>query len=103
MENNKIELFGKEWIIKKSMSSFLLFEELTKKPISEFNGTLSDTLTMFYCILKSKNPEFTYSFSDFIDLIDEEIEAVQKFNEFIEKENEKIPNDAKAKKKITKK
>lgn len=75
----KITLFGKEWVLKKSMTAFLLFEELRGKPISEMSGSLADTLTLFYCVLKAKNKEFTYQFDEFVELLDDEVEALDRF------------------------
>lgn len=96
----KITLFGKEWVLKRSMTAFLLFEELRKKPISELGTTLVDTLTIFYCILKAKNKDFNYSFEEFIELLDEEIDALNNFNAYMEKEASKVKSESSKKKKV---
>jgi len=95
----KITLFGKDWVIKKSMTAFLLYEELTGKPISQITNSLSDTLTIFYCILKAKNKDFNYSFDEFIELLDDEIDALTQFNELMEKESNKLKGVVSSKKK----
>lgn len=96
-----IKLFGKDWVFKKSMSAFLLYEELTKKPISELTNSLIDTLTIFYCILKAKNKDFTYSFDEFVELLDDEMEALEQFNVLMEKDNAKLNGVVSSKKKRT--
>ncbi len=96
----KITLFGKEWILKRSMTAFLLFEELRKKPISELSNSLVDTLTIFYCILKAKNKDFNYSFDEFIELLDDEIDALNNFNAYMEKESSKVKSESSKKKKV---
>lgn len=96
----KIKLFGKEWVLKRSMTAFLLFEELRKKPISELSNSLVDTLTIFYCILKAKNKNFNYSFDEFVELLDDEIDALNNFNAYMEKESSKNKSESSKKKKV---
>lgn len=81
MQTLNIELKGKEYVIKQSFRSYLLFEEMTKKQISEIQS-FKDIITLLYCTLKGCNKTFDYSFDDFIDIIDENPEVFEKFNEF---------------------
>lgn len=85
----KIKLGEKEYVVKKSMRALLLFEELTGKPMSKIDDSLNNTITLFYCILKVANKDFNYTFDEFIDLIDENIDSINVFTEYLQSEAKK--------------
>ncbi len=94
-----VKLKDKEFEVRKTMKAFLLFEEMAKKPMSKIDDTLSDVLTIFYCILKVANKDFNYSFDEFVDLIDESLDSLEIFNQFLESEAKKEAKKSKSKKK----
>jgi hypothetical protein len=82
MNELKITIKGKEFIIKQSFRSYLLYEEMTGHQISDIS-TMKDMLTLLYCTLKGCNVKsWEYNFDDFIDIIDEDPEIFTKFNDF---------------------
>ncbi len=89
--NNFITIkFGeKEYVVKKSMRALLLFEELTGKPMSKIDDSLNNTITLFYCILKVANKDFNCSFDEFVDLIDDNIDSINVFTEYLQSEAKK--------------
>ena len=84
-EQTKLIFDAKEFYIKESIRSLLIFEELTGKKAAEISDNLTDTLTLFYCFLRANNKDtFNYTFENFIDLIDVNESAVNSFVKFIE-------------------
>lgn len=81
MKEIKISIKEKEYTLKQTFRTYLLFEELTGKQISDIK-TMKDMIYLLYCTFKANNKEFEYSFDDFIDVIDENPEIFTKFNEF---------------------
>jgi hypothetical protein len=71
---NTIKVNGKEYSVKFSYRTYMLYEEFTDgKSIQEIKG-LKDTLTLFYCSLNAYN-DFEYTFEQFIDLIEDDTNA----------------------------
>ncbi len=81
MDAITIKIRQKDYSIKQSFRSYLLFEEMTNKQISEIE-TLKDILTLLYCTLKGCNKDFNFSFDEYIDLIDEDSTILAKFNDY---------------------
>ena len=85
MEQITIQLSGKELIVKQSFRSLMLFEEMTGRNVNQLNDSLSDILTLLYCMLKASNKKnFIYSFDEFIDEIDLNPEIPVVFTEFLQ-------------------
>ena len=81
MNQITIKINDKDFIIKQSFRSYLLFEEMTGKQIADIQ-TLKDFITMLYCYLKGGNKTFEFTFDEFLDLVDEDATIISKFNEF---------------------
>jgi len=79
MNELKFTLGKTEYQIKQSFRALMYFEEMQGKQYTE-SQKISDQLAMMYCILKAANKEtFKYSFDEFIDLIDDNQDQVEKF------------------------
>lgn len=76
----------KEYKIKQSFRTYLLFEERNNKQISEIQ-TMKDMLELLYCSFVGCNKNFEYDFDEFLDLLDENPDILTKFNEFNLKNN----------------
>ena len=75
-------LDGQEFILKNSMRTILIYEELTGKDISEIKTT-KDYLYFLYATLCGCNREsFKYSWDEFIDMVDINPQLPVDFNEF---------------------
>lgn len=102
MKQLTITINGKELSVKQSFRSLMEFEKMTGRNAYEFNPGVTDSLTIFYCILKAANREtFDYSFDDFLGLLDENPKALEDFNEYVTKlaeENLKAANKGTKKK-----
>lgn len=97
-----IKINNVEYLIKQSLRSLMMFEQLTDKKASQIEDTLTDTITIFYCMLKSNNKNFDYKFEDFIDLIEDDIDAVNQFVEFIKENSKKNSKNEDKKKEVSK-
>jgi hypothetical protein len=73
---------GKEFILKNTMRTIMIFEEISGKGIIDISTT-KDYLQWLYSTLVGCNRDtFTYSWDEFIDLIDENPQLPISFNEF---------------------
>ena len=90
MITEKIKIRDKEYILKNTLRSELLFEQLAKKPLEL--STQADLYTYFYSILLANNKEFNLPFITedpeqdcFISVFDEDPELFSKFINFLNK------------------
>jgi hypothetical protein len=87
MEKIKITIDSKEYTIKQSFRALMLFEEMTNKTVNQMNESAADILKLFYCILKGNNKDsFTYTFEQFLDLVDEQPEVFTQFTEYLQEQ-----------------
>jgi hypothetical protein len=91
-----------EYLVKRSNRALMFWEDYTKKSIDELSGTLTDMLTIFYCVLVVNNKEFNFKFDEFVDLTDENPEAFAKFQEYLIDLSLDVLSDDTNKKKIKK-
>lgn len=102
LDEIKISIKEKDYIVKKSFRSLMLFEELSGRGIDDMKESLTDLMLLFYCILKANNKEtFIYTLDEFIDVLDEETseKPLDKFNDYLIKQAEPIKGKKKIKKK----
>lgn len=101
MEKITITINGVKYIIKQSFRSLMLFEEMTGKTVNKMNDSIADILKLFYCILKGNNMvTFTYSFDEWLDVIDEQPEALTTFTDYLtEQANKQVEPEVTTKKK----
>lgn len=90
MITEKIKIRDKEYVLKNTLRSELLFEQLAKKPLEL--STQADLYTYFYSILLANNKEFNLPFITedpeqdcFISVFDEDPELFNKFIDFLNK------------------
>jgi len=94
-----IKIQDREYIVKKSYRSLMLFEEMSGRNIDEMKDSVNDLMLLFYCILKANNRDiFQYSFDEFIDVIDEHPDSVEVFNKYLLDEAKKIDKSSTKKK-----
>lgn len=87
-------LSSTEYIIKQTFRALLLYEEITNKVYEEDNK-LGTQFTMLYCMLKASNKEtFKYTYDEFINLLDDNQDSVNKFFEYLQRLS--TPNKKKA-------
>jgi hypothetical protein len=89
---NTVTIGGKEYKVKQTMRSVMLFEEMTGKSIGSMDaGKIMDVLTMLYCTLKACNKaEFdSIDFDAFVDMVDEQPSIIQEMSEAISSNKKK--------------
>jgi hypothetical protein len=99
----KIKIADQEYLIKKSNRALMEFERVTGKSVFNLDDSYTSLITMFYCILKVNNQHFSYTLDKFIDLLDNNQDSIDVFNEFLlkEAENSGIKTDQTTTKKKT--
>lgn len=103
MDKIIITIAEQPFTIKQSFRALMLFEEMTNKTVNQMNESAGDLLKLFYCILKGNNMNtFTYSFEEWLDIIDEQPEAFTQFTEFLQAQAATVVEPT-AKKKVNKK
>lgn len=101
MEQLTIYINQELFIIKQSFRALLMFEELSKKNISQMNESIADVLLLFYCMLKAGNKDlFKYSYDEFIDVVDANPDTLTVFTKYLESQ---APEEVTTKKKVAKK
>lgn len=87
MKQIYITISEQQYRIKQSFRALMLFEEMTSKSVGEMNESVADVLKLFYCILKGNNMQtFTYTFEEFLDIMDEQPEAFTEFTEYLQEQ-----------------
>lgn len=95
----KIELEGKEYLIKSNNECLLLFEEITGNGTINVEKNLTYAFTMYYCMTKANNV-FDFSFKEFVKMIDKNIDTVDDYNAMVDSYNADEKNEVKKVKKI---
>lgn len=95
MKDLVIKIGGVELTVKQSFRSLMQFEEMTGRSVYQMNESLNDIMKLFYCMLSANNrTTFTYTFDEFINLIDDNPESIEAFTKYIKgetKEEAKAP------------
>jgi len=79
----EITINGKKYKVKQSFRALLYFEEMTGKSHERIEENMTDVMTLFYCILKGANKEFSFSFYDFVDVIDANPSVFEDFTNYL--------------------
>lgn len=79
----KIKINGKEYKVKQSLRALMLFEQITGRFATEITPSINDTVVLFYSLLKSNNKDFEISQDELIDIIDEQPEILDNFNDYL--------------------
>lgn len=78
MQHQKFKINGKPYNVGFSFRAVRNYEQMTGESISECKSTW-DNLIYFYCSLQGLNDDFTMSFDDFVDYLDQHPELLADF------------------------
>lgn len=96
-----MEIRNKEYKLKYTLRALFIFEQITGKVFKL--ETLTDEYIFFYSMLLANNPDMELSFESLIDAIDEDINIMIQFQNYmkseLEKQNYFITNNTDDKKK----
>lgn len=91
-----------EYKLKYTLRALFIYEQITGKAFKL--ETITDEYIFFYCMLLANNPNIQLTFNELIDAIDEDLEIMKQFQDFLRKELEKqqlfITNNTDSKKKF---
>lgn len=94
LDSITIRIKDEDYIVKKSYRSLMLFEEKSGRTVDQIKESVNDLLLLFWCVLKANNREkFTYSFDEFIDVLDDNPDTVEVFNTYLTEEAKKVADD----------
>lgn len=80
-------IFGEnKYELKYTLRAFMFWEQMMNKPFSI--ETLTDTYVLLYCFLLASNKPFDVTFEQFMDMLDENHEAVREFNTWFREQTE---------------
>lgn len=98
----KIQIKNTEVELKNKMRSLLIFEHIANKPFNP--TTVTDMILYFYSVILACEPSIDLTFSELMDIIDENPIIYEQFNEWLLSESKKnsIFNDDSKKKKVKK-
>ena len=77
----------KEYKLKYTLRALFIYEQITGKVFRL--QTITDEYLFFYCILAANNPDMNLTFDDLIDAIDEDLNIMVQFQNFMKSELEK--------------
>lgn len=77
-----LKIKDKEYELKYSIRAMIMYENMTDKSFSPQN--LTDIITFLYCILISSAKDYSLTFDEFIDYLDENPDVINKFAEWIQ-------------------
>lgn len=98
----KIQIKNTEVELKNKMRSLLIYEQITNKPFNP--TTVTDMILYFYSVILACKSDIDLTFSELMDIIDENPSVYEQFNEWLMSESHKnsIFNDGSKKKKVKK-
>jgi hypothetical protein len=78
----KLNIKDKEIELKYSIRALLMYENMTDKTFST-STLLTDMIVFMYCVVISSSKDYSLSFDEFIDYLDENPNAIQEFAEWL--------------------
>lgn len=79
----KIVIKDKEIELKYSFRSLMMYENITGHTLNQAN--LTDVITFIYCVILSSSKDYSITFDDVIDYIDENPSLIGEFGEWLNK------------------
>jgi hypothetical protein len=77
----KLTIKGKEIELKYSIRSLIMYENMAEKSFAP--ETLTDIITFMYCVVVSSNKDYSLTFDEFIDFLDENPDAIKEFSDWL--------------------
>ena len=75
--------FNKKKItLKYTLRAMMMYENMTQKSFSP--NTITDVITFMYCVVIASSKDYSITFDQFIDYIDEHPDTMTKFAEWIQ-------------------
>ena len=78
----QITLNKKKITLKYTLRAMMMYENMTQKSFSP--NTITDVITFMYCVVIASSKDYSITFDQFIDYIDEHPETMTKFADWIQ-------------------
>ena len=78
----KLTIKDKEIELKYSIRSLIMFENMAEKSFAP--ETLTDIITFMYCVVVSSSKDYSLTFDDFIDFLDENPDVIKDFGDWLQ-------------------
>lgn len=78
----QITLNKKKITLKYTLRAMMMYENMTQKSFSP--NSITDVITFMYCVVIASSKDYSITFDQFIDYIDEHPETMTKFAEWIQ-------------------
>lgn len=77
----KYNIKGTDYELRYSIRAMMMYENITGESFNPDN--LTNILTFFYCIVVSSSKDYSYSFDEFIDNLDENPNILQELTQWM--------------------
>ncbi|MFW5890591.1 MAG: hypothetical protein ACOCUI_00050 [bacterium] len=101
MKSINIELNKEKYILKLSNRAAIKWENLNQRSFGKLTNSLADLFSLMYACLAANNENFTYTYNDFLDLMDDNISELNKFTNYFNEMTDISKEDKKKLKKRT--
>lgn len=101
----KLKINENEIELKHTLRSLILYENVTGQTFAA-PQTIQDIITYFYCVVVGSSKDYSLSFDEFVDVLDEQPNLINEFTQWIQdqaKINEDVKKKSKTKVKTEKK
>jgi hypothetical protein len=78
----QITINKKKITLKYTLRAMMMYENMTQKSFSP--NTITDVITFMYCVVIASSKDYSITFDQFIDYIDEHPDTMTKFAEWIQ-------------------
>ena len=78
----KLNINGKDIELKYTLRAMIMYENITSTVFSP--KTISDIITLFYCVVLSSSKDYSLTFETFLDWLDENTEELTNFSQWLQ-------------------
>ena len=77
-----ININDKEITLKYSLRAMMMYENVTNKTLNP--SGITEVVTFFYCVVLASSKDYSLSFEDFMDWLDENPDTLKEFGEWLQ-------------------
>lgn len=77
-----ININDKEITLKYSLRAMMMYENVTNKTLNP--SDITEVVTFFYCVVLASSKDYSLSFEDFMDWLDENPDTLKEFGEWLQ-------------------
>ena len=78
----KFKIKDKEYELKYTVRTMIMYENMTQDTFRQ-PESLTDVLTFLYCIVVSSTKDYSYTFDEFLDYVDEHPDIIDEFTKWL--------------------